>query len=539
MTRWPPLGGACKQRYTAKTGVDLTMWFTPRRIGPSLHRTVTASDDHCIGRSLSRLDNKVAPQAVTPKQGTSRHWITTHKVTADRAIGSTGAPMWVVAISGPRDFCSGPQPKAPGVRRRDGVRVSAVLIDLRARPVWSANDSADFELLAVQAQARGLDGLAVLGDDRAIVPPDLAELSAATGVRFFVGVELACDDGPLLCFPQQAQGWFAEQGWRALGDAPYRAEAVVQAFAEQGGAVVAVPVAGDAEWRAVRGAVAVLALGGAEHCLDEAALRTAQVARLACVGGSGATPADAWFGSVATVFATPPADQAALVDGLRAGRAWPAEIGFTPPAPRRAATPAAEAISEPDMRAQTNEPRQERQPRERSREVAPKEAVAVRGAKTKRPATRFDPQERPGDNRGNRMNRDELLQALCMPANAEDIQPTHDPVAIIYGIDSRRQQRHRDRNDLDLDRLVNGNRAKGPDPNIMAMPMFEELRNDRQPISTLFAQSEERHDLEDSIALRFALSHVRREEDGTLTLQGNPLDRGRMSQRGRPQRRRR
>ncbi|MBI5607915.1 MAG: hypothetical protein HY902_03440, partial [Deltaproteobacteria bacterium] len=229
--------------------------------------------------------------------------------------------------------------------------------------------------------------------------------------------------------------------------------------------------------------------------------------------------------------------QATLVEGLRAGRAWPAELGWVAPSPRRAAPPVAEASG--DSPPPPSEARHERQPRERTREVPAKEAPAPRAKPAKKVPSRYDAQERPGDNRGNRMNRDELLQALCMPANAEDIQPTHDPVAIIYGIDNRRQQRHRDRNDVDLDRLVNGNRAKGPDPNIMAMPSFEELRNDRQPISTLFAQSEERHDLEDSIALRFALSHVRREEDGTLTLQGNPLDRGRMSQRGRQQRRRR
>ncbi len=389
----------------------------------------------------------------------------------------------------------------------------------------------------MQAQARGLDGLAILAEGRAVVPPDLAELSAATGVRFFVGVELASDAGPLLCFPQQAAGWFAEQGWQSLGDAPYRAEAVVQAFAEQGGAVIAVPVAGEAEWRPVRGAAAVLALGGAQHQIDEGALRVAQAGRLACVAGSAATPADSWFGAVATVFATPPADQATLVEGLRAGRAWPAELGWTPPAPRRAAPPAAEPAGE--SAPAPGEARHERQPRERTREMPAKETPTPRAKPVKKTPSRYDALERPGDNRGNRMNRDELLQALCMPANAEDIQPTHDPVAIIYGIDNRRQQRHRDRNDVDLDRLVNGNRSKGPDPNIMAMPSFEELRNDRQPISTLFAQSEERHDLEDSIALRFALSHVRREEDGTLTLQGNPLDRGRMSQRGRQQRRRR
>ena len=123
---------------------------------------------------------------------------------------------------------------------------------------------------------------------------------------------------------------------------------------------------------------------------------------------------------------------------------------------------------------------------------------------------RHDAPERPGDNRGNRLNRDEILRGLWTPVHGDEVQPSADPVAMMYGVESRRQHRRRDYNDLDLDRTYNGNRARGSDPNIMALPSFDEMRPDRQQIQVLFAPNEEKHDLEDSVALRFALAGLRR-----------------------------
>lgn len=427
--------------------------------------------------------------------------------------------------------------------------MTAVLIDLRVRPIWSTPELPDCDLVAVQARARGLDGVALLSQDRPLALGDLSVLTAATGVQFFAGVELSTTAGTLLCFPRQLGGWFAEAGWQSLAQGEpgtagrYPAEAVVQAFVERGGAVVGLPEAEG--YRPPAGVSGLLVLGGEAIRLDEEAVRTAQTGRLACLGGTGASPEDAWFGSTATVFASPPADQEGLIDGIRSGRAWPAEIGWTVPIQAAVAKqPTSEAAEAgvPARSAPPAEPRPERKPRERQREIkeapAATEAVAPRGRTKKQPG-RYDVPERPGDNRGNRLNRDELLRALYMPPTADENQPANDPIALFYGVETRRQNRYRDRADTELDRLLNGNRAKGPDPNVMAMPNFEETRGDRQPIHVLFAPSEEQHDLEDSIALRFALSHVRRNEDGTLILQGNPLDRGRMPQRGRQQRRRR
>lgn len=396
------------------------------------------------------------------------------------------------------------------------------LIDLHVRPILNEVGRQDVELLAVQARDHGLDGVVVVGQDEAVDMGDTGPVSQATGVHMFAGVELATDFGPLVCYPRLVDDWFRGAGWKSLPrtdgvDSPYQAAAVVRAFAERGGAVVALPYFDGAEPPLPPGGLTGVMVAAPQ--LDERAVALAQTARLACVGASTALPGHERFGSAATVFAAPPATQEAMVDGLRSGRVWPAEIGAAvvvakapPPQARKQEPRAAPALSQ-----QAPQSQGQRQPFEApahaqpARQPSPPPIAEARQARVKTPPVqkvraKADPYERPGDNRGNRLNRDDVRRKV-MPATSDDIQPPFDPVATMYGLDGRKVHRFVGKTDAELDR-INGNRSKGSDPNVMSMPLFDELRQERQHINLLFATTAEEDDLEDSVSLRFAMSHL-------------------------------
>lgn len=393
------------------------------------------------------------------------------------------------------------------------------LIDLHVRPLRTDAGDLDTLLIAEQARDRGLDGVAVMALDEPLSTLDAD--SAATGVQLFVGVELPTDRGLLLCYPRAADEWFRSAGWRTLAknDGLYAADAVVKAFSERGGAVVAMPAVD------VEPAGGVHGLLVAETTLDEQAVAVAQTTRVACVGGSGATVDGEHFGSVATVFASPPTGQEALVDGLRSGRAWPVEIG-TPELAEltRAAHPPRPAQAPGRSHSETVDLRTPPRPGGREQFAASREG----GSLQQRPRPKLDPQERPGDNRGNRLNRDEVRRIADIVL--DDTQPTFDPVAVMYGLDARKVHRFAHKTDDELDRL-NGNRARGADTNVMLMPSFDELRQERQRINLLFARTEEDSQLEDSISLRFALAHFGDDEDALADLPAAPMARRRHKRR--------
>lgn len=424
------------------------------------------------------------------------------------------------------------------------------LIDLHVRPVRNEAGQHDAELLAVQARDHGLDGLAVIGHDEPVSLGDTAELSRATGVMLFSGVELATDAGRLVCFPRALDDWYAQGGWKSLPRAgsstAYAADAVVKAFADRGGAVVSIAGVFDGEAPERPAGLAALDVtsdggraadgeDGEEDpagSLQDRALAEALSARLACVAGSRATPGEARFGAVATVFASPPASQESLVDGLRSGRVWPVEIG-APWAdaalqPRRAPTPNAPA---PAASTQQSAPATTAElPRDNDRSQR-----QAHGPLHRKGGRYWDPLERPGDARGNRLNRDALRRRM-MPVSDEGSQPAFDPVAAMYGLDGRKFLRHVGKSDIELDR-INGNRAKGPDTNIMVLPAFDELRQERQSVNLLYCQTEEEDDEEDSISLAYALSYFH-DEDGQPTRDLSQIPTGN-SGRGQQQRRRR
>lgn len=408
------------------------------------------------------------------------------------------------------------------------------LIDLHVLPTLNELGHPDVELLAVQARDRGLDGVVVVATDSAVELGETAGICQATGVQVFAGVELATDQGSLLCYPRQLDDWFRQAGWRALqhegddGAGVYQAADVVKAFAERGGAVVGLPHVNGQDPSTPPAGLAGFVVTGPS--VDDRAVTVAQTARLACIGASASTPGQERFGAVATVFAAPPMTQEAMVDGLRSGRVWPAEIGTSvaiarpAPAPQVTREPAPQP---PPRRTErepqpTREPQPPREPQQAREPLPPREPMPPRepppprqkpAPQQKARPTKVDPFERPGDNRGNRLNRD-LLGRKVAPV-FDDMQPSFDPVAAMYGLDGRKIRHWHNKTEAELDR-INGNRAKGPDPNVMVMPAFDELRQERQHINLIFGGAREEDDIDDSVALRFALSHFRGQEGPSM-----------------------
>ena len=436
--------------------------------------------------------------------------------------------------------------------------MTPALIDLHVRPVFNDAGQQDAELLAVQARDHGLDGLAVIAEDTAVALVDTTEVSRATGVLLFAGVELATDAGRLVCFPRALDTWYASAGWQSLPRAGtsnvYAADAVVRAFAERGGAVVAIASAYAEAGASHPAGLCALDVTETEPVrasasdedeedgetdfaatgLNEAALQSAFAGRLACVAGSRATPGEARFGSVATVFASPPTSQESLVEGLRSGRMWPVEIGASwadaALQPRRApvAQPAAQHVPSFTQQAQA-------EPSHTAPTAQHSERPQRQSTLNRKNGRYWDPLERPGDARGNRLNR-EALRRRVAPLSDEGSQPAFDPVAAMYGLDGRKFLRHVGKSDIELDR-INGNRAKGPDPNVMVLPAFDELRQERQHINLLFCQTEEEDSEEDSLSLNFALSYFH-DEDGQPNRDFSQIPAGNHG-RGQPQQQRR
>ncbi len=320
------------------------------------------------------------------------------------------------------------------------------------------------------------------------------EVSKNTGVRLFAGVELDTEVGRVLCLPGEPDDWYQGNSWRELanGSEPgsYASAALVESFGARGGAVlVAQPFDRDLEhpcteaaFAATSGLVAVIVASNPHHAMsNERAVSAARSAKLACVAGSAAAPGAETFGKVATVFSTPPISQTVLIEALRKGRVWPAELGYRTGADRSKGKNTSHASSE--HKAQNS--------RGKGRE---------QGKRGRR--RRGD-----DDNRGNRLdvNRNDGPQYN----HFDDRQPDFDPIARLYGRDSRKDNptgHLAHLSDEELDR-VNGNRNRGADPNVMTRPDFSELRAERHHIGLLMKTIDpHRHNQSDSIAMRFALS---------------------------------
>lgn len=380
--------------------------------------------------------------------------------------------------------------------------MSGAIIDVHVR--LSAGAPLTSAELAAAARQVGLDGMVVVGHD---LPP-AAEGGVVDGVLICCGVELDSTIGRLICIPAQEDPWFRAAGWRSHYDAEvgYDAAEIIAAFRERGGAVVLAHPFDDGLGHVARadafvgvpGLSAMVVTSSPDHAaLNERAAAAARAAGVVAVGGSADAPLGPRFGSSLTLLVEVPEDAAALVRALGDGRLWPLESVAVvesadededdddndDDAPPAAAPPSAERAA-PGPRAEAKS-RHERQQLERQ---------AARQRRTERE-----------DNRGNRLDAQIVRKPASNPFDHR--QPDLDPIARLYGLADRRpESRSGHASDDDLDR-VNGNRARGPDPNVMFVPDFRELRAERAHVNLLLETIEEqRDDLRESVAMRFALA---------------------------------
>ena len=201
-------------------------------------------------------------------------------------------------------------------------------------------------------------------------------------------------------------------------------------------------------------------------------------AKLPGAGGSASAPDGARFGTVATLFPKAPLNQGGLITGLKSGRFWPVEI----------------------TNIGRKKPAEVKSRKAKEREV--KEVVAASKPEKKSKRGRKSKE----DNRGNQLDMVRVARPVNNPFDSR--QPDLDPIARMYGLADRRDQRQVGRTDDELDR-ANGNRARGPDGNVMRGPDFRELRAERQHVNLLLSAIDTKRQTErDSIALRFAVSSL-------------------------------
>ncbi|MCO4759972.1 MAG: hypothetical protein KC502_00590 [Myxococcales bacterium] len=360
--------------------------------------------------------------------------------------------------------------------------MNAALIDLHVR--LAGDNPLDFTTLMTSAEERGLDGIVIVGDHVAPALPELPTNGKPPRFQMFSAVELDTEIGRLVCVPGTVDEWFSGAGWKELAseETGFKGADVVSAFTERGGTVfVAQPYDRDLSHTCKEdafvgqdGLCAVVVTSSPRHTTsNERAVAAALTAKLPGAGGSASAPDGARFGSVATLFPKAPLGQQSLIAGLKSGRFWPVEItGF---GRRKAELKEKKAVANQ----QTKASKSERSPKKR-------------GRKSK------------DDNRGNQLDLARVTRPVDNPF--DNRQPDVDPIAKLYGLHDRRQDRHQGRTDDELDR-VNGNRNRGPDGNVMRAPDFRELRAERQHVNLLLqAIDTQRQRDRDSIALRFAVS---------------------------------
>ncbi len=384
--------------------------------------------------------------------------------------------------------------------------MTPALIDVHVRAA-PGGDASDWPQLA---QAAGLDGLLVVALD---LPPQ-HQPGQRDGVQFFCGVELDTDVGRLICIPAEDDVWFRGAGWRALhrDDRGYLAAEVAREFAERGGAVIlAQPFDRDLDHLACEDAfvaipglvdslAGVVVASASRHAAsNERAVSAARRARLRALGGSAAEPGQERFGGVATLFAEGPEDQAGLVAALRGGRTWTVELE----------SPLTLGGADDDDGDDDDNDGDEAgesggvAPVASGNVARPSQAQAKARPTKPEPPAKVKRAERE-DNRGNRLDI-ALFRRQQSPALA-DRQPDMDPIARVYGLADRAPEvRFNHLSDDELDRM-NGNRARGSDPNMMAPLDFREMRAERAHVNLLLEAIEDRRETADnSLALRFAL----------------------------------
>jgi hypothetical protein len=204
-----------------------------------------------------------------------------------------------------------------------------MLIDLLV-PAPAANRLGDYARRAAKA---GLDGLGLVGDGAFASLGDTRELE---GVKLFAGAQVSTDRGLFALFVPTAGTLPPLEEWLPREDGVFVARDVLARIEALGGAAVAVrpydpgvkPGGGDVLY-AIGPVTAVQSVSPHEApALSIPAVEVAETLGVPGVGSSVATALEA-IGTAATLFSHAIADEADLVEALKAGHCWPVDFTGT------------------------------------------------------------------------------------------------------------------------------------------------------------------------------------------------------------------
>ena len=204
-----------------------------------------------------------------------------------------------------------------------------MLVDLH---VVAGDDGPALDGVFKACAAAGLDGLCLVGQGKAPPMDEARRLAAAGGLAVFFGVEFAVDRGRLMWIPEDPA--VLDGDWRAcVGEQPSAAD-VSSLAGEIGGIVVVVqpydrrggPAFTDGVYQLQDVDAVEIANAGQERIPSNLALEAALRRKLSTVAGTGSLGGITDIGRTATVLLTPVADQAGLVEVIRAGDTWAVEL---------------------------------------------------------------------------------------------------------------------------------------------------------------------------------------------------------------------
>jgi predicted metal-dependent phosphoesterase TrpH len=220
-----------------------------------------------------------------------------------------------------------------------------MIIDMHVHSRFTRGCDLDPGLLIRRARDAGLDGLCFTELNAIDGASELHELGrtvgAASGVKVFVGMELATDRGHYLCyFPEPETVPDPVQMWGSNADRPWPVADTLAKVVALGAVIVAAhpydretpPAAGDFIY-GLKSLAAVEGFNARRRAMvNGLANEAAEALRLPTIGCSDVRNDVAELGKAATLFQAPQIDdERGLCQALREGRYWPLIFGAPPP----------------------------------------------------------------------------------------------------------------------------------------------------------------------------------------------------------------
>lgn len=211
-----------------------------------------------------------------------------------------------------------------------------MLIDLHAKSHHSSDVGLTVDEVLDRAVAAKLDGVAFCESLSSARCHEAIQAGSRRNLPVFVGIEIPTDKGLLMGFMPEIGSFYLEEEWRQLTALVTPAAETISAFFdERGGAVIAArPYDLDMPYNMGDRLFGLDRLHGVEvfnsrvgQIQTDFALEAARSAGLPTTGGSDPRDDADAVGALATFFPEEIDSQSALVDALREGACWGAQLG--------------------------------------------------------------------------------------------------------------------------------------------------------------------------------------------------------------------